>query len=50
MYGARPLKRFIQHNIETMLARMIIKGDIKDGQKVLIDKNEEGFILVKQPD
>jgi ATP-dependent Clp protease ATP-binding subunit ClpB len=48
VYGARPLKRFIQHNIETMLARMIIKGDIKDGQKVLIDKNEQGFILVNQ--
>ncbi len=50
VYGARPLKRFIQHNIETMLAKMIIRGDIQDGQKVLIDKGDQGFILVNQPD
>ena len=50
VYGARPLKRFIQHNIETMLAKMIIRGDIQDGQKVLIDKGDQGFVLVNQPD
>ncbi len=43
IYGARPLKRFIQHSIETMLARKIIKGEIKDGQKVLVDSDGEGF-------
>lgn len=50
VYGARPLKRFIQHSIETMLARMIIKGDIEDGQKVLIDNDSNNFTVIKQLD
>ena len=48
IYGARPLKRFIQHSIETMLARMIIKGEITEGEKVLIDKNSHGYFVVRQ--
>ena len=31
-YGARPLKRVIQHEVETALARMLLKGDVRDGQ------------------
>ena len=50
VYGARPLKRFIQHSIETILARMIIKGDIEDGQKVLIDNDSNNFTVIKQLD
>ena len=45
VFGARPLKRFIQHSIETMIARSIIRGDINDGQKVSIDANDEGFTI-----
>jgi ATP-dependent Clp protease ATP-binding subunit ClpB len=36
-YGARPLKRAIQREIETPLGRRMLKGDVRDGQKVLID-------------
>ena len=36
-YGARPLKRAIQKEIETPLARRILGGDVRDGQKVFID-------------
>lgn len=36
-YGARPLKRAIQKDVETPLGRLILKGDIRDGQRVLID-------------
>jgi len=36
-YGARPVKRYLQKNIETELASMIIKGDIVDGATVEID-------------
>jgi len=36
-YGARPLKRAIQKEIETPLGRRILKGEIKDGQHVVID-------------
>lgn len=37
VYGARPLKRYIQHNVETPLARLLVRGDIRDGQYVTID-------------
>ncbi|MCX7694155.1 MAG: ATP-dependent chaperone ClpB [Caloramator sp.] len=36
VYGARPLKRFIQKYIETELAKMILSGKVKDGDKVEI--------------
>jgi ATP-dependent Clp protease ATP-binding subunit ClpB len=37
IYGARPLKRFIQRNIETKLAREIIAGRLHDQSKVEIN-------------
>ena len=36
-YGARPLKRVLQKEIENALSRMILKGEIKDGQTVEVD-------------
>lgn len=36
-YGARPIKRYISKNIETLLASKIIKDEIKLNDKVLID-------------
>ena len=36
-YGARPLKRVIQKELETPLGRLLLKGDIKDGQTVSVD-------------
>ncbi|MGO9095369.1 MAG: ATP-dependent chaperone ClpB [Bryobacteraceae bacterium] len=36
-YGARPLKRAIQKEIETPLARRLLKGELRDGQTVDID-------------
>ncbi|HEX4750760.1 MAG TPA: ATP-dependent chaperone ClpB [Bryobacteraceae bacterium] len=41
-YGARPLKRAIQKEIENPLARRIVSGDIKDGQTILIDADPSG--------
>jgi ATP-dependent Clp protease ATP-binding subunit ClpB len=41
-YGARPLKRAIQKEVETPLARKLIGGEIRDGQKVFVtEKNKE---------
>jgi ATP-dependent Clp protease ATP-binding subunit ClpB len=37
LYGARPLKRAIQREIETPLGRRILKGEIRDGQTMLVD-------------
>lgn len=45
IYGARPLKRFVQKKLETLIAREIIKQTILPKQKVKIDyKNEELII------
>jgi len=38
-YGARPLKRFIQHHFETQLARSLISGEITDGSTVRAGMN-----------
>ena len=36
-YGARPVKRYLQKHIETEIASMIIRGDVLDGQTIIID-------------
>jgi ATP-dependent Clp protease ATP-binding subunit ClpB len=41
-YGARPLKRAIQREIETPMARMILGGEIRDGHHVLVDVDQSG--------
>lgn len=48
MYGARPLNRLIQHDFLNPLAKLIIKGDIKRGDTVHIDADENnGLKLTK---
>ena len=37
VYGARPLKRFLQKNVETLAARLILAGDVGSGDTILID-------------
>lgn len=44
IYGARPIKRFIQKEIETPLSRKIIAGEIETNSKVTIDF-DNGFIF-----
>jgi len=39
VYGARPLKRFIAHEVETKIARMILSGQLHEGKKLLIDSD-----------
>ena len=45
VYGARPLKRYIQNTLENKVARMIIKGDLIYGSKVRIDGNGEEITI-----
>ena len=45
MYGARPLKRFVSRNIETLLAKEIILGNIKYGQTINIDVKNNNLVL-----
>lgn len=45
VYGARPLKRYLQSKLETMLGRRIIQGDLPADGKFLIDAEEERLII-----
>ena len=45
LYGARPLKRYIQSKVETLLARKIIGDDIAPDTTLVIDKNENGLFI-----
>jgi ATP-dependent Clp protease ATP-binding subunit ClpB len=47
VYGARPLKRFIQKHVETKLARELIAGAIHDHDQVIIDVEEDTFVVKK---
>ena len=48
VYGARPLKRYMQSHLETMLAKAIIAGDVLPGQNVTVDVNANGELEVKK--
>ena len=41
VYGARPLKRYLQKNVETMSAKIILSGEIGEGDTILIDSDGE---------
>jgi ATP-dependent Clp protease ATP-binding subunit ClpB len=42
-YGARPLKRIIQRELETALGRKLISGEIRDGSRVAVDAGNKGL-------
>ncbi len=42
-YGARPLKRYIQKNVETVLAKAILSGDINTESVVYLDRTPDGI-------
>ena len=44
-YGARPLKRVIQKNVQDPLAEFILAGKIHDGEKVRIGADERGLLI-----
>ena len=46
MYGARPLKRYVQKSVETLAAKLILAGDVPTGDKILIDC-ENGTLVAK---
>ncbi|MBV1820108.1 ATP-dependent chaperone ClpB [Clostridium cochlearium] len=47
IYGARPLKRYIENTLETKIAKEIIKGNIDEGCKIGIDAKGEEIIIEK---
>lgn len=46
IYGARPLKRFIQKEVETKVARAIINGSVSEGGTILVDARDEDIVVV----
>ena len=44
-YGARPLRRAIQSLLEDSLAEKILDGTVKEGERVLVSKGENGLIF-----
>lgn len=45
-YGARPLKRYLQKNVETLLAKKILADEVHAGDKLILDVTEDGLQIV----
>ena len=47
VYGARPLKRYIQRTVETMSAKLILSGNVQAGDTILLDVQNGEMVAVK---
>ena len=47
VFGARPLKRYLQSRVETLIARKVIAADITPGSTLTVDANENGDIVIR---
>ena len=45
-FGARPLKRFLQSKVETLIARRIIAANVRPGDTLPVDADDAGRLLV----
>jgi ATP-dependent Clp protease ATP-binding subunit ClpB len=45
VYGARPLKRVIQRNLQNPLAGLILEGAVKDGESIAVTASEAGLVI-----
>ena len=45
VYGARPLKRVIQRNVQDPLAELLLTGEIADGETVTVSAGAEGLVI-----
>ncbi|MGN1344207.1 MAG: AAA family ATPase, partial [Traorella sp.] len=48
VYGARPMKRYIQKNIETLIAYKMVEGVISKEQKVIVDVENDQYVIKNQ--
>ena len=48
IYGARPLRRAIQHYLQDKLAPMLLEGKFKEGDTILVDADPEGLTFQRQ--
>lgn len=45
VYGARPVKRYVQSNLENEIASMIVRGDVHEGETISIDEDENSKLI-----
>jgi ATP-dependent Clp protease ATP-binding subunit ClpB len=45
VYGARPLRRFIQRDVETRIGRALVAGDITDGSTIVVDADDHQLLV-----
>ncbi len=48
VYGARPLKRYMQHTLETAIAKKILEGKLQVGDTIEVNVNENGLTVEKK--
>ena len=46
VYGARPLKRLIQQEIETPMARQLVKGELRDGDTATVELKDRQVVII----
>jgi len=46
-FGARPLRRYLQSKVETLIARRIVAADVAPGTELTVDANENGDIFIR---
>ena len=45
VYGARPLKRYLQNYVETLAAKKILSGDVHQGDTLVLDVKDGEFVI-----
>jgi ATP-dependent Clp protease ATP-binding subunit ClpB len=45
VYGARPLKRYLQKKLETQIARLIISGEASDGSRIKVENQGNDLVI-----
>jgi ATP-dependent Clp protease ATP-binding subunit ClpB len=45
VFGARPLKRFLQHEVETRVGRALVAGEVLDGATITLDVGPDGLVV-----
>ncbi len=46
VYGARPLRRYLQHQLETRIGRALLAGDVPDGATLTVDVTTDGQLTI----
>lgn len=47
-FGARPIKRYVTHNIETLIADKIVRDELKPNSKIIIDLKDNALVLIEE--